>query len=187
VAANLTPAMDTPGNYGIQGFLYVNTRMWTADGSAGRPATLHWPGEPFRDANENGKYDAGEDWVNLNYATISKTDPTVKPVVSAEGAASGDLWVAPGQPATAVSIYNPRGPDFTAPLNMIVWGLLYNSGDFDAQGTPQFFGSVVTKSGSHGKMTGTPDIFWDTDLKDNWPPPGWDLPRVIITRWETDL
>jgi hypothetical protein len=36
-------------------------------------------------------------------------------------------------------------------------------------------------------LNGTPDLFWDTDLKDNWPPPGWELPRVIITKWETDL
>ena len=68
-----------------------------------------------------------------------------------------------------------------------MWGLLYVSGTFDSQGTPLYYGSVVTKAGMNGSMAGTPDIFWDTDLKDNWPPPGWELPRVIITRWQTDL
>ena len=187
VCANLTPDMQVSANYGIQGFLYVNTRMWTATGSAGRPATMHWPGEPYRDANENGLYDTGEDWVNLNYATISTTDQTAKPVVSAANDPAGDKWVPPGVTAPTNSVYNSRGPDFTATKDVVVWGLTYISGDFDAQGTPLFFGSVVTKSGSHGKMAGTPDIYWDTDLKDNWPPPGWELPRVIITKWETDL
>jgi len=83
-------------------------------------------------------------------------------------------------------VWNSRGPNITG-QQALVWGLLYVSGEFDAQGTPLYFGSVVTKAGMVNSLSGTPDLFWDTDLKDNWPPPGWELPRVIITKWETDL
>lgn len=186
VAANLTPPMQVSANYGVQGFLYVNAQEWTGTGSAGRPVTMHWPGEPFRDANSNGRYDTGEDWVNLNYSTISTTDPFAKPVVSASDVAAGDQWNG-GAAATGLPVYNARGPNFTTTRDAVVWGLLYVSGEIDSQGTPLYYGSVVTGAGTHNLMAGTPDIFWDTDLKDNWPPPGWDLPRVIITRWETDL
>ena len=174
VAVNLTPEMKISANYGVQGFLYANTANWTSQGSPGRPITMHWPGEPFRDVNQNGAHDAGEEWVNLNYAAISTTDAFAKPRVTPADTFGGSVQ------------WNAKGPNITG-YNAIVWGLLYVSGDFDAQGTPLYYGSVVTKAGSNGKMAGTPDLFWDTDLKDNWPPAGWDLPRVIITRWETDL
>jgi hypothetical protein len=178
VAANLTPEMAVSAGVGLQGFVYANTVNWTSTGSPGRPITMHWPGEPFRDANENGRFDTGEDFVNLNYSTISTTDPKAKPVVS-RADAGGDAF------GGSVK-WNSRGPDITGQV-AVVWGLLYVSGEFDSQGTPLYYGSVVTKAGMDNAMTGTPDLYWDTDLKDNWPPPGWELPRVIITRWQTDL
>lgn len=189
VAANLTPQMKISANYGVQGFMYVNTVVWTSQGSPGRAITMHWPSEPFRDANQNGSYDTGEDFVNLNYDTtavghVSTTDPHDKPFVRRGDAGAGtDLY---GSTDGINPVWNRKGPDITG-QTAVVWGLLYNSGDFDCQGTPMYYGSVVTKAGMNGSMAGTPDIFWDSDLKDNWPPPGWDLPRVIITRWETDL
>jgi hypothetical protein len=187
VAVNLTPEMKISANWGVKGFMYVNTVNWTSQGSPGVPIDMHFPGEPFRDANENGRYDAGEDFVNLNYVTLAAgNDPTAKPTVTRSDNPAGDLWNGDGKPLAANPVYNPRGP-LIAGQTAIVSGLLYVSGDFDCQGTPTYFGSVVTKAGMNGAMGGTPDIYWDTDLKDNWPPPGWELPRVIITRWETDL
>jgi hypothetical protein len=184
VAVNLTPEMKISANYGVQGFMYVNTVNWTSQGSPGRAITMHWPSEPFRDADENGRYDTGEDFVNLNYASISTTDPSVKPVVKRADAGAGtDLYQSPDG---INPVWNSRGPNITG-QTAIVWGLLYVSGDFDCQGTPMYYGSVVTKAGMNNSMAGTPDLYWDTDLKDNWPPPGWELPRVIITKWETDL
>jgi len=185
VAANLTPEMLVTSGYGARGFIYANTENWTSNGTPGRPVTMHWPGEPFRDANENGTYDPGEDFVNLNYESISGTDPWQKPVVSREDL-GGDRFNGVGNPLSVAPVYNARGPNITG-QDAVVWGLLYVSGTFDSQGTPLYYGSVVTKAGMNGSMAGTPDIFWDTDLKDNWPPPGWELPRVIITRWQTDL
>jgi hypothetical protein len=178
LAANLTPQVKVSANYGVRGFMYVNTTTWTSQGSPGRSITMHWPGEPFLDRNQNGVYDTGDDYLNLNYSAISTTDPTVKPV-----AKQNDLYLDGG---TGLPQYNARGPNITG-QNAIVWGVLYVQGDFDCQGTPLYYGAVVTKAGSNGKMAGTPDLYWDTDLKDNWPPPTWDLPRVIITQWQTDL
>jgi hypothetical protein len=178
LAANLTPQVKVSANYGVRGFMYVNTTTWTSQGNPGRSITMHWPGEPFLDRNQNGVYDTGDDYVNLNYSAISTTDPTVAPV-----AKSADLYQDGG---TGLPQFNLRGPNITG-QNAIVWGVLYVQGDFDCQGTPMYYGSVVTKAGSNGKMAGTPDLYWDTDLKDNWPPPTWDLPRVIITQWQTDL
>jgi hypothetical protein len=187
VAVNLTPQMKISANYGVQGFMYVNTANWTSQGKVGRAITMHWPGEPFRDANENGSYDTGEDFVNLNYVALAAANnPFAKPTVTRSDDVSGDRWNGDGNPLAVNPVYNARGPTI-AGEEAIVWGLLYVSGDFDCQGTPEYFGSVVTKAGMNGKMAGTPDLFWDTDLKDNWPPPGWELPRVIITRWVTDL
>lgn len=175
VAANLTPAIQLGGStFGVRGFVYMNTRLWTSNGTVGRAVTMHWPAEPYRDVNENGSKDPGEDWINLNYSSISTTDPHVAAVVdSADAYGGGTVW-------------NSRGPDITG-QRALIWGLLYISGEFDAQGTPLYYGSVVTKAGMNGSMAGTPDLFWDTDLKDNWPPPTWELPRVIITKWQTDL
>jgi hypothetical protein len=178
VAVNLTPEMRISANWGVKGFMYANTANWTSQGSPGIPITMHWPSEPFRDANENGRFDTGEDFVNLNYSTISTTDPHEKPVVS-RADAGGDAY-------GGSTMWNSKGPDITGQV-AIIWGLLYVSGNFDSQGTPMYYGSVVTKAGMNNSMAGTPDLFWDTDLKDNWPPPGWDLPRVIITQWVTDL
>jgi len=178
VAANLTPEMQVTNGIGVQGFVYANTAMWTSQGTPGRAITMHWPGEPYRDADQNGRYDAGEDFVNLNYSAISTTDPTVKPVVT-RGDAGGDTY-------GGSVMYNARGPNITGQI-AVVWGLLYVSGIFDSQGTTQYYGSVVTRAGMNNAMAGTADVWWDTDLKDNWPPPGWSLPRVVITRWQTDL
>ncbi|HEX4824898.1 MAG TPA: pilus assembly PilX N-terminal domain-containing protein [Candidatus Polarisedimenticolaceae bacterium] len=189
LAANLTPEMKVSANYGMQGFLYANTLLFTATGNAGRPATIHFPNEPYRDANANGQYDPGEDWVNLNYnAVVLADDPAFKPSVTAGDApgALNDAWPLPNGGANA-PVYNARGPVLPTQRNAVIWGLLYTAGDFDSQGTPLIYGSVVTYAGTNGLMSGTPDIYWDTDLRDSWPPPGWDLPRVIITRWQTDL
>jgi hypothetical protein len=188
LAVNLTPEMKISATYGARGFIYANTVNWTSQGSPGRNINMHWPAEPFRDNNpQNGRYDTGEDFVNLNYNTISTTDPHDKPVVTrADPGVGGDKWAGQGLPLGTDPVYNSRGPNITG-QQAILWGLLYISGEFDCQGTPLYFGSVVTKAGMVNSLNGTPDLFWDTDLKDNWPPPGWELPRVIITKWETDL
>jgi len=69
----------------------------------------------------------------------------------------------------------------------VVWGILYNTGSFNMTGNARYYGSVLTRTGMTGTDAGTPEIWWDESIKTNWPPAGWELPRVVITKWETDL
>ncbi len=181
VANNLTPDITiSSANYGVRGLLYVNTSMWRVQGSPGRPATFTFPGEPFRDVNENGIKDPGEGWINLRYTGVTLLDDQL--VVD-----STDTYnQAVPPPATPIPIWNAKGPSVTH--DAIVWGILYVTGQFDASGTPYYDGSVVTYAGTPTgvKTAGTASLYWDPTLKDNWPPAGWDLPRVILTRWQTD-
>ena len=180
VAANLTPQVRiNNGGYGTRGFLYVNTKIWRVQGSPGRPATFTFPGEPFRDKNENGIRDAGEPPINLRYSTITAIDSPL--VVDATD--TYDTTIPP--PATPAPVWNPKGPSVTH--DAIVWGILYLSGQFDASGTPYYDGSVITYAGTEtgAKTAGTASLYWDPALNENWPPPDWGLPRVIITGWQT--
>ena len=173
---NLTPEISlSGGTYGVRGMIYLNASNYESTGQTGRAIDMIWPGEPFRDSNQNGTKDAAEDYINLNYlAQVGGNDPHI-----VLRGASADTY------GGSVS-WNKYGP---AILNQtaIMWGVMYIAGTLDAQGNATYYGSIVTKGGTANKMTGTPDVWWDPRLKDNWPPPDWDLPRVIITRWQTDL
>lgn len=185
VAANLTPDINIAGGgYGVRGLVYVNARLWSVSGAPGRPATFTFPGEPFRDRNENGVHDGppdgGEEWINLRYRAItSLTDPIV-----VDSSDTYDPSVPPPTPPHA--IWNSQGPSVTH--DAVVWGILYVAGQFDASGTAYYDGSVVTYAGTETgtKTSGTANLYWDPHIKDDWPPPGWDLPRVVVTRWQTD-
>jgi hypothetical protein len=173
--SNLTPEIElNGGTWGTRGFVYLNTSNFMTNGLDGRPIDMVWPGEPFRDKNANGEYDAGEDWINLNYSVITTVDPKASPKGAATDSYGGGV------------IRNTYGPAITGQTASL-WGVLYISGTLDAQGNAWYYGSVITKGGMSNKMTGTPDMWWDPRLKDNWPPPGWSLPRVVISRWQTDL
>jgi hypothetical protein len=161
--------------------LYVNTELWRVNGSPGQQAKFTFPGEPFRDLNENGVKDPTEtEWINLRYTGLADRDDPL--VVDKDD--TFDASVPP--PATPVPVWNELGP--SVPGVAIVWGILYVTGEFDATGTPNYDGSVVTYAGTPAgvKTAGTANFYWDPHLKDNRPPAEWSLPRVIITRWETD-
>jgi hypothetical protein len=152
--------------------------MWRVTGSPGRQATFTFPGEPFRDKNENGVWDFGEEWINLRYTGANLDDTLV-----VDSADTYDQSIPP--PATPKAVWNAKGPSVVH--DAIVWGILYVTGQFDANGAPYYDGSVVTYAGTEtgAKTVGTANLYWDPSLKESWPPPGWDLPRVIITGWQT--
>ena len=180
VADNLTPEIRIPsGAYGTRGFVYVNTELWSVDGSPGRPATFTFPGEPFRDENENGVRDSGEDYINLNYSALVGIDSTLR-------VDSGDTYQWTPPPAGPHAVWNAKGPAYLH--DAILWGILYVAGQFDASGTPYYDGSVITYAGTPTgvKTAGTANLYWDPTIRDNWPPVDWNMPRVIITRWQTD-
>jgi hypothetical protein len=133
--------------------------------------------------NENGIKDAGEDdYINLRYRTVTNIDDPI----FVDSGDTFDPSIPP--PATPTAIWNAKGPSLPVQHDAVVWGILYLSGQFDASGTAYYNGSVVTYAGTETgvKTPGTASLYWDPNIKDNWPPPGWDLPRVIVTRWQTD-
>ena len=80
-----------------------------------------------------------------------------------------------------------RGPDIDD--EAIVWGIFYTNGYYNAQGNGVYYGSMVTYEwiADTGPTAGTPDHYWDASIGEDWPPDEWDLPRVHVSRWETDL
>lgn len=175
---NLSPAVHlSGGRWGVQGMVYLNAMSFSTQGIGGRPVIFNAPGEPFQDRNQNGRWDLGEDWINLSYPTrldgLFAADST--DTLQDDGSNGG------------VAVRNARGPDIDG--EALVWGILYNNGYYDATGNGTYYGSVISKQGI-GELSpaaGTPHHYWDESLRGAWPPQEWDLPRVTITHWETDM
>ncbi|MBZ5639016.1 MAG: pilus assembly PilX N-terminal domain-containing protein [Acidobacteriia bacterium] len=168
---NLTPGVHITGSsFGVHGFLYLNMTDFRTTGSPGVSTQFTMPGEPFRDVNQNGTWDAGEGWINLNYTSLGSLTDTIR------GSAADNFG--------GGAVYNAAGPTFTA--DAVVDGVLYTNGAFASEGTPRYYGSVISKGGVPGSA-GTADIYWNDSLRTNFPPASWNLPRVMITRWETDM
>ncbi len=171
---NLTPAIQIfNGTWGTRGFIYLNALSFQTKGAAGRAVTFNAPGEPYDDADVSGTYDVGEQYINLTYPTVMG-NPFIIDTADTYGGAG-------------VPMRNDRGPDIAGTASL--WGIMYNSGHFEATGNATYYGSIVAKSGVGllSMAAGTPTLYWDESIVKNWPPPGWDLPRVVITKWETDL
>ena len=175
---NLTPSIAiNGGRWGTRGMIYLNALTFQSTGVNGRTATFKAPGEPFQDVNQNGDWDTGEEWINVDYPT-----------------SLGGLFVADSTDnlqddgtTTGAAVRNTWGPDVND--DALMWGILYNSGFYDATGNGTYYGSLVSKLGIgwFSPSAGTPHHYWDASIKDNWPPDNWLLPRVAITRWETDM
>lgn len=163
---NLTPSFQIGGGtWGIRGFIYLNAFEFATKGVNGQPAVYHAPGEPYLDQNSNGTWDAGEPYINLSYPT------TLGGTFQATNVDNG---------------HDNQGPAVNS--EAVVWGVLYTNGYWDATGNAKYYGSVITKQGVEvHPAAGTPDLYWDESIVKKWPPDGWNLPRVIITRWDTDL
>jgi len=169
---NLTPTIKIQGGtWGVRGFVYLNAQSFQTKGVGGHDVDFQAPGEPYLDLNNNTVHDGAEPWIDLTYPTslISGGGPTPFRVDGLNGS------------------YDERGPVITD--DAVLWGMLYNNGKFDATGNARYYGSVITRSGMEesSPSAGTPEIWWDDSIKTNWPPVGWELPRVVITAWETDL
>lgn len=69
-------------------------------------------------------------------------------------------------------------------LNVILYGVLYNEGQYNAEGDAQYYGSVLIKD-DITKGTGTADVWFDEKLiKGSWAPA--NMPRVIVFNEQTD-
>jgi len=140
-------------------------------GATGVDQPITPPGEPYVDANANGQYDDGETHINLTYPTVH-TDGYLLDTVTPH--------------STVITDYDAVGAPQT--VEIVFSGVLYTSGRWEAQGNAGYFGSVVAKEGMGGGSGGTPNVFFDIRMTDGtWPPDEYDIPKVIITAWETDL
>jgi len=169
---NLTNAITLSGSWNFRGFIFLNALSIRADGMTGQPVTVRPPGEPFLDQDLDGAYDAGERFINLDYPSLAaEVDNAILADTSAGGAR------------------DDRGAAI-ADVPASFRGILYNTGYFEATGTGSFYGSVIALQGvtqtlSDGSLD-TPTIIWDESIVGDWPPEGWDLPRVVITEWDTE-
>jgi len=71
--------------------------------------------------------------------------------------------------------------------NVVMDGVFYNSGTYTAKGQARYFGSMIAQQGVLDGG-GTPELYFDESLiKGNWPRKGMNLPRVVVSAWQTDL
>jgi hypothetical protein len=168
---NLTEDIElVGGDWSFSGFIFLNARSFRVDGVTGVSTTLRPPAEPFLDLDNDGGYDIGEPFVNLDYASATATDG----MVQAFSTETGETWDA-------------RGPDVPAP-NVSFRGILHTTGSFEATGAGTFYGMVAATGGvsqtpDDGSAV-TPTLIWDGTLTSEWPSedlPG--VPRVVITDW----
>jgi hypothetical protein len=78
--SNLTaPVVIENVDWNFSGLLYMNAESIRINNVVGVNRVMIPPGEPFDDANANGKWDAGEAFVNLSYPT-TVVDPQGIPI-----------------------------------------------------------------------------------------------------------
>lgn len=69
-------------------------------------------------------------------------------------------------------------------LDVILYGVLYNEGQYDAEGNAAYYGSVLIQDDII-KGNGTADVWFDEKLiKGSWAPP--NMPRVMVFAEQTD-
>ena len=166
---NLTPAVTISGSWSFRGVLYLNAAGFGFTGATGVNRQVQAPGEPFLDANQDGAFDAGESFVNLDYPTTVAT-------------AFNALAI------EASGVRDARGPAIAMPVSL--HGLMINQGTFEATGSGTVYGSVVAVSGVTQSVADgsqpTPRLIFDASIVDGFPPVGWNLPRVTVTGWVTE-
>ena len=113
-------------------------------------------------------------------------------------------WEPPGNQTTrpktvdsqgAVVACNPPDPEkcisngydvdgAVVPLDVILYGILYDEGQWGSEGNAWFFGSVLVQD-TINLSSGTADVWFDEKLlKGTWAPP--KMPRVIVFSEQTD-
>lgn len=90
----------------------------------------------------------------------------------------------PGTPDSTVCTSNAYDVDGgIVPLDVILYGILYNEGQFGSAGNCWYYGSVLIQD--NVGATGTADVWFDEKLiKGTWAPP--NMPRVIVFNEQTD-
>lgn len=186
---NLTPAVSVSGaGWNVAGFLFSNTADWRTTGTgSGVNRLVFPPGEPGD----------GSGFVNLDYGTslagpFTISDGTVRHKALNYPALSADWYCVDAQQcdstlrqAAAAPVKDDLGFPFVTGIS--VYGVMYLAGTFTAQGNCNYYGSVVAQRGVIDGA-GNPGFYFDERLvKGQWPPKGMNLPRVVVSSWQTDL
>jgi hypothetical protein len=203
---NLTPPISVSGGtWGYRGWVYVGTSEIVTGDFAGRPVVINAPGEPFQDADANGRFDGGESWDDLD--RNGRYDPG-EPFDDSDRDGefdAGENWL---NLSYAVDLANPHRVDLTnrllddgslglfpvrnrrgPPVNSTasIQGVFRTPGRFRSLGEARHYGTVIAGGGfEHTGAAPAPIFVWDETLLDPWPPEDWRLPRVFVTRWEND-
>jgi hypothetical protein len=167
--SNLTEPIDISSAAGagwnMTGFVYLNALRFSTSGSGsiGKAVELRPPGEPKVD---------GSTFVNLEVKQPGANKPAYETEFIVRNTEAGATWDGRLDKVTEQSI--------------LMHGIFYTSGEWGATGNASFYGSVITKKGVDTTAAGTAHVYWDQSIKDDWPPEDMELPRVVITRWETN-
>ena len=189
---NLTPDISlSGGTYGAMGFIYLNSGTFGTTGMTGQTHTLFPPGEPgdasgfvnlAYPGNLTGTYALKSNIAS--YQTFKDTETNTWYCTDAATCITTSLGTCNCSPA-GIPVQDKTGLPFQT--DVVLDGVLYNSGTFTAQGNSNYFGSVVAQRGVLDGG-GTPAFWFDERLiKGEWPPKGMPLPRVVVSAWETDL
>ena len=193
--SNLTPniAITSSDNWlGMYGFTFLNAKTMgtTGSGSSGSLQTIVPPGEPF-----DGSGFVNFDYPNGGGASLSSTvqiSQTTARFHTFTDPNTGEVWCTDATTCTSssqVASGTPVKDNYGLPFRdtVVMDGVLYTSGTFTAQGNANFYGSLVAQQGVLDGG-GTPGLYFDERLiKGDWPPKGLNIPRVIVTSWQTDL
>ena len=186
--SNLTPAVAISGSgWNTAGFLFSNTADWRTTGTgSGVNRTVVPPGEPGD----------GSGFVNFEYGSSLTGPYTIRNGTASPAAfqdpVNGDWYCTDHTQCDAsarIPSGTPRKDELGLPFitGISVYGVMYLAGTFTAQGNANYFGSVVAQRGVVDGA-GNPGFYFDERLvKGQWPPKGMNLPRVVISAWQTDL
>lgn len=187
-ATNLTPAVTIANAaWSFSGLLYLNAESIAIRDVTGASRVILPPGEPYDDANANGRHDPGEAFVNLRYptslvsgspASVIEKDPTA---VQSATATTPDLET---YSAATTTGRDAQGVPFAAEVNL--FGVLYNAGEIDASGAARHFGSLLSGTGvvQSDPAAGAPEIYFDERLdRGTWPPAEISFPRTSVILW----
>lgn len=177
--------------------------------------TSTYNAEPFSDDNNNGVWDPTESFTDTIPAANGGTDDVydAEPFLSLDygtvmgpGNTPPEMTVQEMPDIETVSVVvdgvtitrtttngrDASGLPVVADVNL--YGVLYTSGHFSAQGNATYYGSIVAKSGvgeaffGGSTANGTPNFYYDERLASgDWPPFELSLPLTIITAWNPDL
>jgi type II secretory pathway pseudopilin PulG len=122
--SNLAPPVELAGgSWNAHGLIYLNAEWFHAHDVTGVSRHITAPGEPFQDKNRNGVWDAGENWLNLDYPA---TDPL------------GTFAAAPKEESDTEPL--AVGPSYAT--TVLLDGILVNSGAFDIRGNGIYYGGT---------------------------------------------